>query len=490
MNENESNKRITFELHSLVRDVIRNIWLVVFAAVIGVVMVYVASQSVYKPVYTSSATLIVNVKAGTYQAYTNLSASTEMATIFTEVFVQPTMKEKAAEHLGKDAFESSLTASALTNTNIITLSATADDPELAYRELRAVIEVYPTISDTIFSNAVLDVVSSPEVPKSPSNTVSNKFKTLAAGGMALLVFAAIVILSLLRDTVKDESSYNKKIGSKLLGTVVHERRYNTVSDFLKRKKSKLLINNAFSSFAFSESYQKITARLEYLNRTGGDKVFLVTSVAANEGKSTASVNIALALAGRGKKVALLDMDFMKPSVNSILDMNVHRDNDLGGVLSGKIPADKFALKKYKSSLLYVGLNAEKHLDFVDWINTPKVDSVMNSLRENFDYIIIDTPPLTASAEVPSISRLADKTALIVRTDYVQTGDINDAILMLDENEKFAGCILNDAYKEFSFFGQFGADETSYVGKRYGAYAKYASPYTGSKEIFGRDSDDK
>ena len=151
--------KITFEWYSLLKDIILNLWLLILAAIIGFVSVYVLEVSVYKPVYTSSATLMVQVKTGTYQAYTNLSASSEMATIFSEVFVQPSMKEKAAEHLEKNKFQGTLEASVLTNTNIITLSVTADDPETAYQELRAVLTVYPQISDSIFSNAVLDVVS-------------------------------------------------------------------------------------------------------------------------------------------------------------------------------------------------------------------------------------------------------------------------------------------------------------------------------------------
>ena len=68
----------TFEWFSVVKDIVLNCWLLVLAAIIGFVSVYVYEQVSYKPMYTSSATLMVQVKAGTYQAYTNLSASSEM----------------------------------------------------------------------------------------------------------------------------------------------------------------------------------------------------------------------------------------------------------------------------------------------------------------------------------------------------------------------------------------------------------------------------
>lgn len=477
MKDFELKDRITFEWYSLLKDFILNCWLIVMAAIIGFSSVYVLEQSVYKPVYTSSATLMVQVKTGTYQAYTNLSASTEMATIFTEVFVQPSMKEKAIEYLEKDSFEGSLKASVLTNTNIITLSVTADAPETAYYELRAVLEVYPQISESIFSNAVLDVVSAPEVPKAPSNSSSSLYKDLIVFGVITLVAGAIVLLSLLRDTIKDEKSFNKKIAAPHLVTITKERKYHTFRDFLKRKKSKQLVTDVFSSFKFTESYQKIAAKLEFYKRTNGDKIFLVTSVAANEGKTTISINTALTLAGRGKRVALLDMDLMKPSVARVLELKYPAGADLGSVLSGEKDVEQLSLINYKSGLLHIGLNEGKHRNFADWINMPHVKDAINKIAENFDFVIIDSMPISASADISAIAKLADKSILVVKADYVQTGEINDALLMLDKKDSFAGCVINDAPIEFSLFGQLGANENSYMGKAYGGYGKYTNYYT-------------
>ncbi len=482
MNEHESSNKLTFEWHSLLRDILHNIWLVVFAAIIGLIVVYVSGRSIYTPEYTSSATLIVNVKTATYQAYSNLSASSEMATIFSEVFVQPSVKEKAGEFLGTGSFQGKLKAEVLPNTNIITLSVTDRDPQKAYTELNAVLEIYPEISDTIFANAVIDVMRPPQIPRSPSNSVPSTFKPAVVGGLMLMVLFAIVIISLARDTVKDEASYGKKVGSKLIGTVVHERKYKTLKDFIKRKESKLLIDNAFTGFRFAESYQRIATRLEYLNRNGGDRIFLVTSVAEDEGKSTAAVNIALSLAGKGKRVALIDMDFMKPALSGFLDMPVDINQDLGSFFSGKISIEELEIKRYKSSRMYAVLNAERHSDYVNWINSDTVRKFLNSFAKKYDYVIVDTPPVSAAADVTSISRFCDKSILVIRTDYVQTGEINDAIMSLNENGKFAGCILNDVFDEFSFFGQTGLDENGSYGS-YSGYSKYASHYASSKDIF-------
>ena len=149
---------LSFDFHSLCRDIKKNIWIIVLAMLIAFMGTYVASHSVYKPVYTSSATLVVRAKVGTSGAYTNLSASAEMADIYTKVFMQPSVKELAAAHLG-ETFGGTISASVMGETNLMKLSVTADDPEVAFRHLCAVLEIYPNVSTAVFSNAAIDVIS-------------------------------------------------------------------------------------------------------------------------------------------------------------------------------------------------------------------------------------------------------------------------------------------------------------------------------------------
>ncbi len=459
----------TIEWYSVLKDILLNFWVLILAAIIGLSSTFVLEQILYKPAYTSSATLIVQVKTGTYQAYTNLSASSEMAVIFSEVFVQPSMKEKAAEHLQIDEFNGSLHATPLSNTNIINLSVSADDPETAYKEIQAVLDVYPQISDTIFSNAVIDIVRAPEIPKGPSNSKSIPQKNIIVLGVVGATLAGIVLISLLRDTIKGESAFNEKVGENLLGTILKESDYPTLNAFIKRKKRKKLVTEAFASFSFIENYQKIATKVEYLNQKNGDKVFLITSVAAHEGKTTVSINTALTLARKGHRVALLDMDLMKPSITKVLDIN-NDFVDLSHVLTGDMSVNQYELIPYKDSNVFLGLNKRRHSSFTNWINRPSVKNIIEQIAEDYDFVIIDSMPLSATAELSSIANIADKTMLVIKADYVKTGDINDAVLTLNKKGKLAGCILNDAHREITFFGQTGTYEGAYTG-RYGKYSR-------------------
>lgn len=486
MNTSENTSSIYIELHSILKDILQNFWVIILAALIGFMSVSILNDSIYTPMYTSTATLLVNLRNSATYSYANFASSSEMAQIFTEVFVQPTMKTYAADHLGMENFVGSVTSDVLTNTNIFTVSVTSSSPEMSYNELCSILVVYPKISESVFSDSVIEVMRAPNLPISPSNSISVQNQRIAILGCATVVLAVIVYLSIMRDTVKDEFSFRESIDSKLFGIVNHERPHSNLKDIIKHKKTSLLVTNAYASFTFTENYHKLATKFEYLKRNDNSKVFLITSLMENEGKSTTAANIALTLASRGSKVLLLDMDFKKPALYKIFNLHNEELQDLASLLSCTISADNFKFYSHKQGNLDIALNKRRHNDYVNWIYSNRVSDILQYLRESnaYDFIIIDTPPLSVAADVTGLVRMVDRTLLVIRTDYVYSADINDTVFSLKENnDNFAGCILNDVYKEFSLFGQLGLDESGYYRNKnynnYNSYKKY-SEYKNNK----------
>ncbi len=476
MNENEKKNNIHIEPFSVLRDLIKNLWVIILAAIIGFMLVDIWNSSTYTPMYTSTTTLIVNLKNSATYSYTNLSSSSELANIFTNVFVQPTMKSYAADHLGMDSFEGSVTSKVLSDTNIFTVSVSSSSPETSYRELCAILEIYPQISESVVSDAVIEVMRYPNLPKGPSNSISVQDRTIAVIGCALVVAAIVVWLSVTRDTVKDEKSFKENVDAKLFGIVGHERAHQTLRDRILKLKQALLITNAFASFRFTEQYHKIATKLEYERRHNGAKIILLTSLAENEGKSTTAANIALALASRNNKVLLLDMDFKKPALHKIFGMQNEVASDLMELMSGKVALENFAFTPYKNIPLSLGLNKRNYKNYAEWIYAEQAEKLFANLRSasDYDFVIIDTPPLAVAADVMGLMNHADSSLLVVRTDCVYTAAINDAVLSMNEAGKFTGCILNDVHREFTVLGQLGFDESGYYGrsKKHGAYYGY------------------
>lgn len=476
MDKNKKGLTLSIEWHSILRDLIHNFWVIVLAALIGLMGNYILEKVMYSPEYTSSATLVINAKVGNFNAYTNLSVSSEMANVFSELFVQPSMKNEAAKYLGRSSFKGSVSASVLQDTNIVNLSVTTSSPQTSYEEINAVLKVYPIISDKVFGNAVVLVLKNPTVPKSAANTMRNRHKNLFFAACVLATFVAIVVISILRDTVKDESSFKSKIGSKLIATIPHEKKSKGWRDFfIKNKKALLIHESAFISLRFTEAYNKISAKLEYMNRKNGDKIFAVTSVAENEGKSTCASNIAISLASKGNNVILFDFDEKKPALYKIFELQPEDNTELDNLFSGQVAPNDYKFRRYKQTSLFLGVNTTFHRGYQQWFENGTVEKMVNDLKDQADYIIIDTAPLSVDSIVTNIVKFADQTVMVVRTDVVYASSINDAIVTIEEvGGHFAGCIVNDVYPEFSLFGQFGFDEGGYYySKRYNNYSKYS-----------------
>lgn len=471
---NEKNK-ITIEWHSLVKDIVKNIWTVVLAALIGLMGVYIASNKVYEPQYTSSATLVVNVSSS---SLSSLTVSSDVANVITTVFTQPIMKEKAAAHIGESSFKGSVSASVLSGTNFIKLQVTSDNPETSYRMLYGILGVYPDLTRKVFNNASIRVLKQPSMPRSPSNSVPNQNKDLIVTACIVLSLFAIIALSLTRDTVKNEDAFNSKIDAKLIGSILHENKNLTFNEIINKKKKGLLIHsNAFISLRFIENFHKIAAKLEYMKNKNGSKVFAITSVAENEGKSTCAANIAVSLADRGNRVILFDLDGKKPALYKIFNEEYEENSELSNLLEKKIPNNSFRLRRYKKTSLFLAISTKPCSDNYKWLENGEIEKIINVFKNKTDFIIIDTAPLSVDSSVTNITKLADKTLMVVRTDNVKVAAINDAISTVTKiSENLAGCILNDVYPRVAPFSFTGNDESRHYGKKYGNYGNYYGHY--------------
>lgn len=471
MENKNQNRSFTIEWHSIVKDIIRNIFIIIEAVLIGLMGAYIVEHKMYQPEYTSSATFVVNVKLGNTSTNSSLGVTSEIANILAEVFKQPSMRSRAAQYLGKGGFNGTISASPVNSTNLLQISVTSDDPQDAYDLVCAVIAVYPEISDNVFSNAVLSIIRTPSIPSAPSNNFSKTNKTMIVAGCAFFAFAVIILFSIFRDTIKDRAAFEEKVDSKLFGVIVHEKKKRTLKD-IKKKKALLISESAFTSLKFSEGFRKISAKLEYLNHRHGDRIFAITSVAENEGKSTVASNIAISLADMGKKVLLIDLDEKKPALYKIFGLDYSENSELNKLLSGELTTGNYVFRRYKKSKLFLAVNTKVYKDYRKSYGKDKIAKMLNAIK-NVDYIILDTAPLSVDSAVTDIVEMADKTLLVVRTDVVHTSAVNDAILTIKEvGGELAGCVLNDVYPEFSLLGQSGFDETGYYSHGYGRYSHY------------------
>lgn len=220
------------------------------------------------------------------------------------------------------------------------------------------------------------------------------------------------------------------------------------------------------SFFIQEAYKVLRSNLQFC---GQDiKVILITSCNENEGKSTISLHLGKSFAELGKKVLVIDADLRK-SVMASRNLNVRNPHGLSEVLTG---LDTFDNSVYSTQ--YEGLDVLMAGKYppnpVELLGSKHFEELLNSLRDTYDYIIIDTAPVGLVIDAAVISSICDGT-VIVMSDKVRFRAAKNVIEQLEKsNAKILGVVRNKIatrsgkryYKGKYGYGKYGYRSTNTV----------------------------
>lgn len=473
MNNNKQNFIEQIDLLSIVKDILREWWVILILALSAALITNVWMNFTYEPKYSASSTFVVTAKGMNTNIYQNLTSAKELATDFSNILDSNVLKKKVAESLGKSSFDATTSVNVLTETNLIELKVESDSAYDSYRIMNAILENYNTVSDYVISNVILELIKRPVIPMSVSNPLDvNAAMKKAALITAAVVILGLVVLSYLKDTVKNRGEVEEKVDTKLLGVVYHERKAKSLKDIKHAKRLSMLINNPLLSFRFVESSKMLATRVRSKMDKHGHKLLLVTSVIENEGKSTLAANIALSLVQENKKVLLIDCDFRKPAQHIIFEADDEYIIDLPKMLSGNIDLNTLS-KQYKDTGLYTVFNKRVSNKLETLLEQGGLQKFLELARDEMDYIIMDTSPMSLIADTEELAHLADATVLVVRQDRVLAKDINDAVDILENTgTDLLGCIFNDnvsnsarvsSYSSYNNYYGYGYSHYGYGG---------------------------
>lgn len=251
-------------------------------------------------------------------------------------------------------------------------------------------------------------------------------------------------------------------------------------------------------FRVEEAYKSVRTNLMFSVMKKGCKTIVISSSAPNEGKTTTTINIAIALAQADQKVLLIDGDLRKPKIhhyfsvpnspgltnylNSTVGSGTTEKTDLFSVIhatefenlsilcSGSIPPNPAEI-----------LGSEPMTDFLEEIG------------KDFDYIIIDTPPINVVSDALPVIRESDGVVLVVRSNHSTHPEIQRAISALEFiDAKILGFVVNFAESGRSKYGygkygryRYGRYKNSYGYGSYGSYGSYGG--YGEYSGYGYDS---
>ena len=190
----------------------------------------------------------------------------------------------------------------------------------------------------------------------------------------------------------------------------------------------------------AESYRSLRTNIQYSSIDKQVKTLVVTSSNAGEGKSTVAGNLAYTFFQNGKRVLIIDCDLRKPSLHR--KFNVSNEEGLTDVLVGTSKLNN-VMKKIDDNL-YLLTTGTLPPNPAEIIGSNTMENFLDECKINFDYIILDTPPILPVTDSKLLAIKADATVLVVRSEISKSKHVSQAFKELGKvNANVIGTILND-----------------------------------------------
>ena len=190
----------------------------------------------------------------------------------------------------------------------------------------------------------------------------------------------------------------------------------------------------------AESYRSLRTNIQYSSIDKQVKTLVVTSSNAGEGKSTVAGNLAYTFFQNGKRVLIIDCDLIKPSLHR--KFNVSNEEGLTDVLVGTSKLNN-VMKKIDDNL-YLLTTGTLPPNPAEIIGSNTMENFLEQCKINFDYIILDTPPILPVTDSKLLAIKADATVVVVRSEISKSKHVSQAFKELEKvNANIIGTILND-----------------------------------------------
>lgn len=253
-----------------------------------------------------------------------------------------------------------------------------------------------------------------------------------AGGLALGVFVAFV-MGAMDKRLREPNEMARRIGVRIIGTTTCPQ------DVDKKLLPQQLLDD----------YQTIQANIGLMDDSENTKFIVVTSPGMADGKTTFSVNLATSFAQSGYKTLLVDADLRKPDVGNALKLPAGQRGFQDYLFGTEIEK---AVYKLDSMDFYVLASDHRNTsDALTILSHPEMKKRIGKLRESFDKIIIDTPPVLAFSDALVLARIADGvllTSFVGHTSKVEMREATDRLHEIDA--RILGTVVNNVKVSHSY----------------------------------------
>lgn len=530
----EKNDIVEIDLKQIWYAIIGKIWILFITAIIGAIVFLTGTKFLITPEYKAYAQFYVNNNSfslgeGSFSLTSqDIMASKSLVETYIVILKSRSCLNDVIDYSGVDhsygEVRSMITAYAVNETEVFEVAVTNVNPDEAEKIANAIAYILPKKIANIVEGTSANIVDYAVRPSSPSspNVAKNTLIGFIVGfGITALI---IVVRTIFDTTIREEEDILNNCEHPILASVPdmmsHSKGGYYYSGYGKKrrgyygygygygssyassaKKNKTTITSTTGteevrligkdiSFAASEAYKLLRTKLQF---SFVDEVKCpivgVSSAMAGEGKSLSAINLAYSLAQLEKKILLIDCDMRRPSVFAKLP--VQKAPGLSNYLTSQVSKSEVVQKCYIDDqqgfdVIASGNNPPNPIELISSI---KMNTILNNLREDYDFIIIDLPPVGEVSDALAAAKLVDGMLLVVRQDYCTTVAMADALEQFEFVEsKILGIVMNCISEGGSKYGK--KYYKKYYSKYKYRYHNYAYAAADAKTRQRNSSDDK
>lgn len=424
---------ISFDFPFIFRTIRKWLIVIVSMAVIAGVTVYIGADLMLKDTYSVSANIAIAPRQNTAAVLSDRAMTGVMeqnVSMWNGKVLMKAIKERHPDW----EINGTISAQTIPGTNLLSLVVTEQSAEGACALMNAALESSADISDS-YSLDYYNVLLTHDILR--TLRVSHKsVSKLAAAAFLLVVcgFGGLIgVWSIFTGVIHNEYQARRLLTVPLFESLPEVKQK-------RNEKSPLLSDSALPIF-YLEAFDRLAARVESQMRFSKQKILMVTSVQANEGKTTIAVHLARRLAQRGKKTLLVDLDLRNPTLCRFFSQE--KKSDFISGMEKNAPAYRMSELTNRQKNLDVLMQCTPVEDADRILESIDLGTKLRELAVSYDYLILDTPPIAPVRDTDIIADMADCALLVIRQDRDSASVINDACDELEEHELVcSGAVLN------------------------------------------------
>lgn len=444
---NEENGVTLAQVMQYAVRILQKWWLIAICAVVCAVVGFVVAKVTYEPSYSTTIRFAIDNKSENTvpqgQTSSDVNAAILLARNYKQIMLNSdTLMDAVAKGSGYDItgpeVKNMLRASLGEDQSIIEITVTSNSADLTYALATSYVNNYSSTTEKAYQSTRANIYDEPRKPEKPNADNSMVLYALlgfffGAAGVVFVICMSIFI----KDTLKSADDVSGKLNRKLLGQISRVKKPD-------KSMKKLLISDRKMGFAFIESFKIVRTKLESIAKRHGYKTFVFTSSYENEGKTTVATNTALALAKSGKSVLLIDADLRKPAVYMSLGVSATNELGLAGVINGEKSLSE-SIKYFEKFNLFLLITSQPVADSAELLSSENMEEIIEAVKNEFDYVVIDTPPAGVVADASIVAQYADACVMVVRNDFAPSRRVKRTIDDIEiTGTEVVGCIFNDS----------------------------------------------